>query len=754
MDVSQLPMGPAPAPVAFPHFPDRLHAFVWRNWPLVPAERLARVVGAKPEQIREIARAMGLSEQPAIGDDQQRRSYFTIVRRNWHLLPYEQLVQLLGWTVGKMDFVLREGDGLFWWLGNYKPKAEPLRYEPQSDAARARLRAIAAIVSEALGPGFDRVDDPPFSFVQRLSEGPPVKACQRPPNAFSPRFCYSYFGSFRDALSGEEDVYPEGYLARLAASGVDGVWLHEPLYHLAPFPWDETLGARREECVANLRALVSRAKAHGLGVYIYLNEPRPMPKAFFDGRPELRGIDDVGVLRGQLATLCTSVPSVQHYLRDGMAALCQAVPDLAGVFTITASENYTNCWSHFTGYQCPRCGKRTPQEVIAEVNTLLFEGIRAGGSKCRLIVWDWGWPDDWTPGIIERLPEDAWFMSVSEWNLPINRGGVDSRVGEYSLSVVGPGPRATRHWALARDRGLKTIAKIQAGNSWELAAVPYIPVVENVAEHAAHLRQANVDGLMLSWTLGGYLSPNLEVIIEIGQAAESSAGKAMHAVAVRRFGAAAPAVVEAWRAFSAAFREYPFACPSLYQSPAQMGPANLLWGEPTGYDAAGATAFAYPFDALDAWRSIYPADVFIGQFEKMAQGFDEAVAGFKQKVAGLILDGGASRALEDEIGVAEACAIHFRSVANQARFVLARDQLAQATTPAQARPLIEVLERTLRSDLALAVRLRAIQSRDSRIGFEAACQYFYLAVDLAEKVINCHDLLTRWLPAQRAKHGV
>jgi hypothetical protein len=55
----------------------------------------------------------------------------------------------------------------------------------------------------------------------------------------------------------------------------------------------------------------------------------------------------------------------------------------------------------------------------------------------------------------------------------------------------------------------------------------------------------------------------------------------------------------------------------------------------------------------------------------------------------------------------------------------------------------------LRSEIALARRLHAIQSRDSRIGFEASNQYYYVPVDLAEKVINCHDLLTRWLPAQQ-----
>jgi hypothetical protein len=753
MDISRLPVGPAPAPVAVPHFPDRLHAYIWRNWPLIPIERLARVVGATPEQILEIGKSMGLSDPPRIGDDQLRRSYFTIIRRNWHLLPYDQLIELLGWTVEKMDFALREGDGLFWWMGSYKPRVDRLHFEPPTAEARTRAGVIAAAAQEALGAGFERHRDPLFSFIARLSQPPESPPDPRPSNAFAPRYCYSYFGSFRGALSGEDDYHPDGYLARLAALGVDGVWLHEPLYHLAPFPWDARVSEHHEQYVENLRTLVERARRHGIGVYLYMNEPRPMPLPFFDRHPDLKGVEDLGVLHGQLATLCTSVPVVQDYLRNSMAYICTAVPDLAGIFTITASESYTNCWSHHSGHGCPRCRERAPQEVIAEVNTLLHEGIRKAGSACKLIVWDWGWKDDWAAGIIGRLPADAWFMSVSEWSMPIDRGGVESEIGEYSLSVVGPGPRATRHWMIAKEHGLKTVAKIASGNSWELAAVPYIPVVENIVQHVANLRQAEVDGLMLSWTLGGYPSPNLEAVIAVGEAGTPAVEQAMTAVAEKRFGAAASAVVEAWRAFSAAFREYPFACGSLYQSPAHMGPANLLWGESTGYESVGTMGFGHPMDDIDAWRTIYPPEVFAGQFEKVADGFDRALAVLKEQVAGLRLAPAAAGAVREEIGIGDTCAIHFRSVSNQVRFVMARRRLAGGVSAHEAGTLIDRLEALLRSEIGLATRLHAIQRRDSRIGFEAACQYFYIAVDLAEKIVNCRDLLDHWVPQERETRG-
>jgi hypothetical protein len=102
------------------------------------------------------------------------------------------------------------------------------------------------------------------------------------------------------------------------------------------------------------------------------------------------------------------------------------------------------------------------------------------------------------------------------------------------------------------------------------------------------------------------------------------------------------------------------------------------------------------------------------------------------------------QALAEELNVAEAAAIHFRSVANQARFVVARRELLAANDqPAGAAPAAE-LQRILQHELTLAKRLHAIQSRDSRIGFEASNHYFYVPGDLAEKVLNCRELLNRW----------
>ena len=744
---TELPSGPQPEPVPLPHFPSAIHAYVWRNWQLVSTERLAEVVGAQPGDVVRVGRAMGLAGPPAVTDEQSARLSTTIIRRNWHLLPYEQLLALLGWTEGELAYHLREDDFLYIKLGRLKPHCTPIAYQPPDEAALAREREMAATVAEAFPGGVGVSADPPLGFVERLSR-PPAKA--KPPAgepAFSPRYCHSYFGLTGDPLLDSEDVgYPDGLLARMAASGVDGVWLSIVLYKLAPLPWEPELSEGYEQRLETLRDLVARAKARGIGVYLYLNEPRAMPLAFFEEHPELKGVTE-----GDYATLCTSAAPVQEYLRDAVTSVAEAVPDLKGFFSISASENLTSCWSHHRGADCPRCSKRKPEDVIAEVNTLFREGIRQGGDTAELIVWDWGWKDEWAEGIINGLPRDVSLQSVSEWSIPIVRGGISTVIGEYSISEVGPGPRATRHWGLARARGFKTVAKIQAGSTWELSTVPYIPAVANVAQHAANLRETGVEGLMLGWTLGGCPSPNLEVVAEMGRGTPSP-DEAMLTVARRRFGEdVAPRVVEAWREFSAAFAEFPYHGSVVYNGPQQLGPANLLWEAPTGYSA---TMVGFPYDHLDGWRAVYPPEVFVRQFDVMARGFKRAVRKLRRETRNASASDEQMDALREELAVAEACALHFRSVANQARFVMARADLQAATTAQAAEGPLEVLERILEDEIEAAVRLQGLQSHDSRLGFEASNQYSYVSVDLAEKVLNCRDLLDRWLPAERRKHGV
>lgn len=714
------------AALSLPHFPDTYHAFVWRNWSLVPHTVLARLAGASPENILATGLAMGLDKPLPVRKDVWNRNYITIIRRNWHLLPRTQLTDLLGWDEQRLEFTLREDDFLYEKLGSFKPSCPPVTYQAPS----AATRQVGEVMKRAFPSGLPREEEPLFHFVKELSAPVPESAQKLPSTGFSPRLGYSYFALYGDPLLDEHaDPYPDHYLARLSAAGMDSVWMHIVLHKLVPFPWDASQSQGYEQRMRTLRKLIARAAGHGIKIYLYLNEPRTWPKSFFEKYPKLKGAEAGGV-----ASLCTSHPEVQAYLRNGLAAITRQAPGLGGFFSITASENRTNCWSHNQSASCPRCGPRGGPAVIAELNNNYAKGIRAGVQKAEgevkapgLVVWDWGWQPGWGQQIIPALPKEVMLMSVSEWDVAIERGGVKSSIGEYSISAIGPGPRARGHWEAARRAGIRTVAKIQAGNTWEIAAVPYIPAMRNVAEHAARLRGEQVDGLMLGWTLGGYPSPNLAVVAAIGSDPKLSPEEAMAQVAKERYGAAGDAVVRAWERFSSAFSEFPFGG-GLYFSPMQTGPANLLWGKATGYTA---TMVGIPYDDLARWRGHYPQDVYVSQLRKIAAGFAEGLGALQREVAGMELTAGQRVQLRREMEVAETVAVHFRSAANQCEFIALRD--GQGTR--------EQVEALLRDEMELAKRMLVLQRKNSTLGFEASNHYFYTGEDLAEKVLNCSYLL-------------
>jgi hypothetical protein len=326
------------------------------------------------------------------------------------------------------------------------------------------------------------------------------------------------------------------------------------------------------------------------------------------------------------------------------------------------------------------------------------------------------------------LPKSAILQSVSEWDMPITRGGVKSVVGEYSLSEVGPGPRAQRHWKAAKEAGLQISAKIQANCTWELSSVPWIPCVEQTALHAVNLRKVGINAIQLGWTLGGHPSPNLDVVAEIASDPNVTADEAMLRVAERTFGKeAAPTVVQAWKDCSKGMREFPYHIGTVYSGPQQMGPANLLYLKPTGRKA---TMVCYPWDDLDSWRQVYPAEVFAKQLGFVSFGFSNG----RKRLSSIPQ----SSRLAEELLVTEAAQIHFESAEIQSWFVYYRPNLSREENQRRA---VARLRHMIDMERAAAIRLHALQQQDSRIGFEATNQYYYLPIDLMEKVVNCDHLL-------------
>jgi hypothetical protein len=240
---------------------------------------------------------------------------------------------------------------------------------------------------------------------------------------------------------------------------------------------------------------------------------------------------------------------------------------------------------------------------------------------------------------------------------------------------------------------------------------------------------------MLSWTVGGYPSPNSDAAQAFYFSPAPDPGDALCRAAEGRYGKeAAPAILEAWQTFSRAFQEFPYGL-AIYTIPTQHGPANPLRLHPTGYKAC---MMLFPYDDYKTWAGPYPLEIVEKQFGKMAMMWELGLESFR---AALLRVPDCKRAAaRKDLGIAETCHLHFRSVANQIRFYTLRTQWESASSPERDR-VAELMIEIAEDEIRLARRQYAISRQDSAIGFEASNQYYYRPLDLVEKVINCNKVI-------------
>lgn len=132
-------------------FPDRLSAYVWRNWTMVPKARLAEAVGATPEDLTRIAAEMGLPAQERIAPEWDTLGRKSIIRRNWNLVPRCQWQKLVPPNPNRHSNS-DEGEDILKWQfgGGGYPDLPELRYDAdEACKSCSERREIAAAACAA-----------------------------------------------------------------------------------------------------------------------------------------------------------------------------------------------------------------------------------------------------------------------------------------------------------------------------------------------------------------------------------------------------------------------------------------------------------------------------------------------------------------------------------------------------------------------------------------------------------------------------
>ena len=211
-------------------------------------------------------------------------------------------------------------------------------------------------------------------------------------------------------------------------------------------------------------------------------------------------------------------------------------------------------------------------------------------------------------------------------------------------------------------------------------------------------------------------------------------------MALSEYGEKASGLVrEAWRLCSEGFKEYPYHINVLYRGPQHMGPSNPLMIKPTGYNA---TMVGLPYDNLERWTGVYPADVWIAQMELTATGFAEGVEQLREAMK--VVDRKHRAGLESLYRRAEAVRIHLQSAAEQARFYKARNLYYAENDALTREECIRTMRKACVAERQLIEDAMKVVTRDSSIGYESSNHYFYLPIDLVEAQISIRHA-ERWL---------
>lgn len=700
-----------------PHFPDMYLAVIWRNWNKIDPVILAEILDTDIENVRQAAVLMGLDYEGRFDPIWTSRGYLSIIRNNWHLLEFDQICTLLGMSEEQLAILLKEDDFMWGKMGNMKPTVDRPKFRPLTEEETVKTKAIAEYLKSTCGELYD-APDVCFDFLKEFYKKPENKGKDiviADKNGI--KYAYSYFAVYGDPLLQPElDPYPDGLLKKYAECGINGVWLQGILYQLVPYPFDESLSQGWETRIKNLRDLCNRAKKYGIDVFLYLNEPRAQGEAFFEKYPHLKGANERAY-----HCLCTSTPEVQNYLETAAERLFKEAPELAGFFTITMSENLTNCFSRvISKTTCERCMKRGPHVVVPEVSNILTRGAKKAKPDVKSICWTWAWYADWSYSAVENINEGQIVMSNSEDAIPTFVGGVKGRVADYSISIPGPSEKAKKIWSIARKNGHETAAKVQFSNSWEMSAVPYVPVYDLVGEHIENLKEQGVKHLQLSWTLGGYPSPNLKMAAEF---LKTDSVCSVYSFIEELYGKdAAPTVDRAQKLMCDAFRQFPFNITVLYVCPVNYGPLAPFFAEPSGHTAS---MVGFPYDDLDRWRAIYPREVFETQFKLLSEKWKHGLDVLEARPSD-------SEMYDELLTMARVCYYHFKSTYNQIRFVQVREGLTEERTD----NLLDEMKTLIENERELTLGLIRECSHDSRIGYEASNHYMYTVRDLEEKLLN------------------
>jgi hypothetical protein len=582
----------------------------------------------------------------------------------------------------------------------------------------------------------------------------------------------------RDELMDTIDYYPDQYLNRLAHQGVNGLWLSVDFRDLVSTKFTPDTGKDSGKRLTKLRRTVAQCLRYGIRTYIFTIEPRAwgdQPPYYHDIKvledyPELGGVHSDGVVY-----FCPVSETAQQYLYQTVNKIFTEVPDLGGIINISYNERATTCLnvveesSPYKGrINCPRCSKKAPWEILYASLSAMERGMHDAAPNAEMISWLYmgvGNLADWVYEIPAHTPKGVILQLQFETGVTKTVFGKKLIGGDYWLATPGPSESFERQAEIARENGTRVSAKIQTGNSHEVATIPYVPVPSMIYRKFSAMHRLGVSYTMLGWYFGNYPGPMIKAAGELSfdPFPENEDTFLQQLASVDWKENDVSQVVEAWKNFAEGYGNYPLQNMLGYYGPMhdgpvwplsikpldvplsptwQIGSSKTLEPWPPSGDRIGECLWYGGDQSGQSMENVLTLQETTELCHVMSTTWDKGVAILNKIEPGYSDE--PERILD--IGLAKALGIQFHSGYNIFRFYLLREEMLRMEGRERL-DVLKLLENIIHEELDLDKQLIELCKKDSRLGFHSEAEgYKYFPEKILWRMQQLEDVLANDIP--------
>jgi hypothetical protein len=586
--------------------------------------------------------------------------------------------------------------------------------------------------------------------------------------------------AMRDELLDTVNYYPDQYLNRLAHDGVNGLWITVDFRDLVSTRYTPQGGKDGARRLKKLRETVARCKRYGIRTYIFTIEPR----AWGNQPPYYNDIDVLekypemgGARNGNIVWFCPSSKTSQDYLYEVVNKIFKEVPGLGGMINITYNERETTCINEIDEsepfhYQakCPRCKNKEPWEIIYQSLTAMEKGMHDAAPDAELISWLYmgvGNYAEWVYDIAEHTPKGVILQLQFETGVTRTEFGKKLVGGDYWLSTPGPSEAFVRQAEIAREHNTPVSAKLQTGNSHEVASIPFVPVPSMVYRKLEAMHRLGVSHAMLGWYFGNYPGPMIKSsgLLSFNPFPDEDAFlKKLASVYWKADDV--PNVVKAWKKFAEGYGNYPLQNKLGYYGPMHDGPVWPLLLKPADAPLSPTWQISSP-TTLKPWppsgdrigeclsaggvrlnqnqENVLSLEETVELCRKMSKAWDEGVAIMNSLEPEYR---GEPERISD-IGLDRALGIQFRSGYNILHFYQLREKMLRMEGRERL-GILDTLESIIRDELKSDAELIELCEKDSRLGFHSEAEgYKYFPEKIRWRMDQLKNVLEKDVPEIR-----